>query len=146
MKDYLLLWAEDLSKARSLTLKSKITVVGERNQHLGPRMEFARVQVSAEPAPNFEVIDCVPANEEARKHGFLDWAVFGLLDVLLVTESYPLKDIRVTLERIELSAIDSSQMAFRNAGRDAGRQIIEALRQSRWDLTKGETEAGSRGR
>ncbi|HEV2208619.1 MAG TPA: hypothetical protein VG167_07575 [Verrucomicrobiae bacterium] len=128
MKDYLNLWSQELLKLGSLTLKSKLRVTGERNQHLGPRWDFARLQVSVEPASQFEVVDAVPANEEARREGYLDWAVFGLLDVLLVAESAPLKDIRITLESVEHHAADSSPMAFRHAGRDAGQKIIEHFR------------------
>jgi hypothetical protein len=128
MKDYLKLWPQGLLELTSLTLKSKVTVTGERNQHLGPRWDFAKVQVSIEPASQFEVVDAVAANEEARQEGYLDWAVFGLLDVLLVAESAPLKNIRITLESIETHAVDSSPMAFRHAGRDAGRKIIEHVR------------------
>ncbi len=128
MIDYLKLWADGLLTRRSLTLKSKITVVGERNQHLGPRFEFAKVQMSVEPASSFEVVDALPANEELRQLGYPDWAVFGLLDVLTTAESSPLTNIRVILEKAEHHPVDSSQMAFRQAGRDAGRKIIESLR------------------
>lgn len=127
MTDYLKLWADGLLKRRSLTLKSKITVVGERNQHLGPRFEFAKVQITVEPAPSFEVVDIVPGNEELRQLGYPDWAVFGLLDVLIVAESSPLTNIRVILEKVEHHPVDSSQMAFRQAGRDAGRKIMQAM-------------------
>jgi hypothetical protein len=128
MKDYLKLWPQELLKLGSLSLKSKVTVTGERDQHLGPRCDFAKVQVTVEPASRFEVIDAVPAKEEARQEGYLDWAVFGLLDVLLVAESAPLTNIRITLERVEHHPVDSSPMAFRHAGRDAGRKIIEHVR------------------
>ena len=130
MKDYLKLWADGLVKQKSLTWRSKITVTGERNQHLGPRWEFARLQVSVEPAPDFEVVDGIPADEEARQQGYFDWAIFGLLDVLMVAESTPLKNIRITLEKVEYHAVDSSPVAFRHAGRDAGRKIIESFRQT----------------
>lgn len=128
MKDYLNLWPQELLKLGSLTLKSKITVMGERDQHLGPRWEFAKVQISVEPASHFEVIDATTGSEGARQAGYLDWTVFGLLDVLMLAESAPLKNVRVTLEQVEHHAVDSSQMAFRQAGRDAGRKIIESLR------------------
>jgi hypothetical protein len=130
MKDYLKLWSDELLKRNSLALKSKITVTGERNQHLGPRWEFAKIQVSVEPALRLEVVDVLPNNEEARQLGYLDWSIFGLLDVLMVAESAPLKNIRITLEKAEHHAVDSSTMAFRHAGRDAGRRIIEIFRQS----------------
>lgn len=128
MKDYLKLWAEGLLGGSPLPIRSRITVTGERNQHLGPRWEFAKVRVSVEPAPSFEVVDAVPDNEELRQLGYLDWAVLGLLDVLMVAESAPLISLRVILMNAEHHRVDSSPMAFRHAGRDAGRQIIEALK------------------
>jgi hypothetical protein len=130
MKDYLKLWPEELLKLGSLTLKSRITATGERNQHLGPRWEFAKVQVSVEPAAKFEVFDNAVADEEARQKGYLDWTVFGLLDVLMVTESAPLRNVHIILDKVEHHAVDSTLMAFRHAGRDAGRKIMESVRQS----------------
>jgi len=129
MKNYPKLWADGLLASKPLPLNRRVTVIGERNQHLGPRWEFAKIEVSIEPAPSFEVVDAVEANEQLRQLGYLDWAVLGLLDVLMVAEAAPLSGVRVTLEKAEHHEIDSSQMAFRQAGRDAGRKIIEALRQ-----------------
>ena len=128
MKDYLKLWAEGLLREKPLSLKSRLSVTGERNQHLGPRWEFAKVQVSLEPAASFEVVEAVPPSDELRQYGYLDWAVLGLLDVLMVAESAPLSGVRVILEKAEYHPVDSSPMAFRQAGRDAGRKIIAALR------------------
>jgi hypothetical protein len=128
MKDYLKLWQQDMLKANSLTLKSKITIVGERNEHIGPRWEIARIQITVEPASDFEVVDVYPDNQEARQEGFLDWAVFGLLDVIMLTWSTPLRNIRVTLEKAEVDAINSSRMAFRHAGRDAGRKLLQIVK------------------
>jgi hypothetical protein len=130
MNEYLKLWADGLLKRASITLESRITVVGERNQHLGPRCEFAKIQVSVEPASGFEVVDLVPVNEELRQLGYPDWAVFGLLDVLMVAESAPITNVRVTLEKAEFHPIDSSAMAFRQAGRDAARRILKALKEN----------------
>jgi hypothetical protein len=127
MSDYLKLWADELLKRSSFTPKSKIAVVGERNQHLGPRFEFAKVQLSVEPASRFEVVDAVVPNEELRQLGYPDWVVFGLLDVLMVAKSAPLTNVRVVLEKVEHHPVDSSPMAFRHAGRDAGHKIIEAM-------------------
>lgn len=128
MKDYLKLWQQELVKLTSLKLKSRVTIIGERNKHLGPRWEFARIQITIEPAPNLEVIDLCPDNEEARLEGFLDWVVFGLLDVVMLTESAPLKDIRIILEKAEIDAVNSSCMAFRHAGRDAGRKLLQVVK------------------
>jgi hypothetical protein len=128
MKNYLNLWQQELLKLNSLTLKSKVTVIGERNKHLGPRWEIAKIQITVEPAPGFEVVDVYPDNQEARQEGYLDWVVFGLLDVLMLSESAPLKNIRIILEKAELDAVNSSCMAFRHAGRDAGRKLLQIVK------------------
>jgi len=128
MNDHLKSWLESFLKLGSLALKSKITVVGDRNQHVGPRWESAKVQFTLEPASRFEVIDATSTDEQTRKAGYVDWAIFGLLDILLVAEYAPITKVRITIDRIEPHPIDSSQMAFRQAGRDAGRKIIEARR------------------
>lgn len=117
-------------KPNSLTLKSKVTIVGERNEHIGPRWEIARISITVEPAPDFEVVDLYPDNQEARQEGYLDWAVFGLLDVIMLTWSTPLRNIRVTLEKVEVDAINSSRMAFRHAGRDAGHKLLQIVKGS----------------
>jgi hypothetical protein len=128
MKDYLNLWQQELLKLNSLTLKAKVTVIGERNKHFGPRWEMARIQITVEPAPNFEVHDEYPGNQEARQEGYLDWAIFGLLDVLMLAESAPLKNIRVILEKAELDPVNSSCTAFRHAGRDAGHKLLQIVK------------------
>lgn len=134
MKDYIKLWQQELLKPNSLILKSKVTVIGERNEHIGPRCEVARIHVSVEPAPSLEVIDIFPGNEEARKEGYLDWAVFGLLDVVMLTWSTPLRNIRVILEKAEVDAINSSCMAFRHAGRDAGRKLLQIVKDNAFHI------------
>jgi len=72
MRDYLKIWAEELLKRKPIRLKSRILVTGERNQHLGPRFEYAKIQISVEPSATFEVVDKIPANEELQKLGYLD--------------------------------------------------------------------------
>lgn len=128
MKDYLKTWFEELQKRKSLSLRSKITITGERNQHLGPRFEFAKIQVTVEPWTSFDVVNAVSGCEEFHKQNYFDSALFGLLDVLLTYESAPLKDVRITIEKAEIHPVDSSQMAFRQAGRDAGRKIIDSCK------------------
>lgn len=128
MKDYLNLWQQELLKLHSLTLKSRVTVSGERKKNLGPRWEIARIQITVEPAPGFEVVDGYPDNQEARQEGYLDWVVFGLLDVLMLAEPTPLKNIRIILEKAELDPVNSSCMAFRHAGRDAGLKLLQIVK------------------
>jgi hypothetical protein len=131
MKDYMTLWTEGLPKRSSLTLKAAINVTGERDKHLGPRCEFAKVKLSIQPASTFEVVDSMPEDQELRKLGYPDWAIFGLLDVLMFADPSPLHKIRVVLEKAEYHRVDSSPIAFLHAGRDAGRKIIESLKEAR---------------
>jgi hypothetical protein len=53
--------------------------------------------------------------------------ILGLLDALINADVRPLRKICVTLEHVWYHEADSTQTAFRNAGRDAGRKIIEAI-------------------
>lgn len=127
MDRYIKMWAEGMQARSSAVISSKIQVTGERNQSLGPRFQFARVQVSVEPAPEFEVVDRTPVSKELRELDFPDWFVFGMLDVLLSAEPHPLHKIRVTLVAVEFDPIDTSAAAFRHAGRDAARKVMNTL-------------------
>ena len=129
MKDYLRLWAEGLPNQPSRPLSAPITVVGKRMKPLGPRSEFAKVKLTARPSDSFEVIDRVAEKNELEKLGvgWPDSAIFGLLDVLMFTKSGPLYKVAIALEEVWYHEVDSSWRAFRLAGRDAGRQIVEAI-------------------
>jgi hypothetical protein len=130
MKDYLGLWNKKLLEQCSFSVDRSVTVVGERDQHLGPRWEKAKVQVTVEPSMVFEVVNAVHDDKELQKFGYPDWVVFGLLDVLMVAFSAPVRNVRIILEKAEYDPVLSSAMAFRQAGRDAGRKIIQALNKS----------------
>jgi Elongation factor G, domain IV len=73
--------------------------------------------------------------EESRQlieNGFLDYLVFGLLDVLMAEWAhYPLLNIRVRIVGVQIDRIRSSKMAFRRAAREAARQLIELVRNDR---------------
>jgi len=125
---YLAEWAESFARLGSLELPSAICVTGERNQHLGPSWQYARVHLTAYPASALTIIDEVPRNEEFLACGYPEWAIFGLLDVLLGAQTVPLYNVRIVLEKVDYDPIQSSPVAFRFAGRDAGRLIIESLR------------------
>lgn len=126
-QDFLRMWAEGLLSARPFSVTESMTVVGERNAHLGPRLEYASVQVSVEPSTQFEVTDIAKASEEIRRLGYPESVILGILDVLMVSLASPIRNIRIVLDEPKYDAIDSSPMAFRQAGRDAGRKIIEAM-------------------
>ena len=138
MKDYIALWLEglpgrleELPGLRSKALDLSVSVTGIYDRHLGPTWPYAAITLRVEPASSFEVVNDIPEDEEFQKEGYLDWAIFGLLDVLMFVEGSPMHEIRVTLEGAEYSRVDSSQMAFHQAGRDAGRRVIESLMEKR---------------
>jgi hypothetical protein len=131
MKDYLTVWAEGQPNERSRILASPLTVVGEWTH--GPKSEFAKVQITLHPSAAFEVVDAVAERRELESLnvGWPDPFVFGLLDELMNAEGGPLRDVRVTLEHAWYHELDSTVSAFRKAGRDAGRKIIQAADENR---------------
>jgi translation elongation factor EF-G len=132
MNSYLDLWIAGLLRRDSARLKQGITVVGHREKHFGPRSEFARVVMTVNPADKFDVVDNVHCREELESLG-IAWpmcVVFGLLDVVMFAEFGPLYKIRITLDDAAYHDVDSSENAFREAGRDAGRNVIEVAKRS----------------
>jgi translation elongation factor EF-G len=129
MNDHLSLWAEGLPNQPSRLLSRPITVLGKHVRQLGPRGEFAKVRLTVHPSDLFEVIDRVAESSALEKLGvgWPDCAIFGLLDVLMFAEFGPIYKVRVVLEEVWYHEVDSSWQAFRHAGRDAGRKIVEAV-------------------
>jgi len=129
MKDYLSLWAEGLPNQQSRRFAAPITVIGERIKQLGARCEFAKVELTVHPSESFEVIDRVAERSELEKLGveWPDCAIFGLLDVLMVTELGPLYKVCVVLEKVWYHEVDSTYQAFRHAGSAAGQKIVESI-------------------
>jgi hypothetical protein len=130
MKDYLTEWAKNVLGARSMTLKRSMEVEGVRDKHLGPRWEKARIKILVKPCDDFLVTtDALVNKSEMDSAGFVDWAVMGLLDVWLVSETYSLKNIRVDFLEAEIDPMHSCQNAFRHAGRDAARTVLEMMKE-----------------
>jgi hypothetical protein len=128
--NYLDLWIANLRQRRSVHLTQAITIVGHREKHLGPRSEFARVTLTLGPAEELDVVDNVPCRKELEALG-VAWpqcVVFGLLDITMFAEFGPLYKMRVTLNNAAYHEVDSCENAFREAGRDAGRNILEVVK------------------
>lgn len=131
--DYLDLWFANQPRPDSMRLARGITVVGHREKPLGPRSEFARVEITVEPAEELSVVDNVPCRKELEALGVAwpQYFVFGILDILMFAEFGPLYKIRINLDDAAYHDVDSSANAFREAGRDAGRNIIETAKRDR---------------
>jgi translation elongation factor EF-G len=57
--------------------------------------------------------------------------VSGLLDIVMFVDFGPLYKIRVTMDDAAYHEVDSSENGFREAGRDAGRNLVEIPRSDR---------------
>lgn len=131
--NYLDLWIANLRRRRSVSLAQAITVVGNRRKPLGPRSEFAKVVMTIAPADELDVVDNVPCRKELEALG-VAWpqcVVLGLLDVVMFAEFGPLYKIRITLDDAAYHEVDTSENAFREAGRDAGCNAIETVKRDR---------------
>ena len=88
---------------------------------LGPRLEYAGVSISVQPAAEFAAN--VAASASAVNEAFARAAVLGMLDVFMMAEP-PLRNVRVEIEALEVDPVNSSAMAFRHAGQDAARKVL----------------------
>jgi len=89
--------------------------------------------MTTSPAEELDVVDNVPCRKELEALGVRMAPVcrFGLLDVLMFAEFGSLYKIRITLDDAAYHEVDSSESAFREAGRDAGRNVIETVTRDR---------------
>lgn len=127
MKTYFEQWFNNLMSRRSEVISISGTVVGLQNRHLGPRTDYAKLAITYEPWDSF-LIDCTAPNiEELRANAYLDYAVFGVLDVLLTAQSYPIRNIHLTIKEADIHPVHANQLAFRWAGRDAARKLLDVL-------------------
>lgn len=121
-------WSADVLTRASRVLTRPVEVEGERKAHLGPRLEVARVRLLVEPAEAFEVsIEAPGLDAILGGASFARAAVLGFLDVVLLAEPQPLRKIRVRVLEVRIDPVSSSAMAFRRAGRVAGKRLLESL-------------------
>lgn len=126
--NYLDTWAANVINRPSASLKRAVDIEGLRDAHLGPRWEYAKVRMRVEPSEVLAVQFDLK-NPSLELSSYLHAAILGLLDVALVAESSPLYNIRVTVFEAEVHEVDSSERAFRMAGRDAGHKLLKASRE-----------------
>jgi len=125
--NYIAKWYDNILRRSSVSLSRAVRVEGLREEHLGPRFDFAKIDVLVEPAASFDVRFGPDVDQSDTTRMFLEAAVFGLLDILLVSGRHPLRNVCITLTRCEIDPIDSCQMAFYHAGRDAGKKIVSEI-------------------
>ena len=121
-------WINNLQTRRSAPLSNSGSVEGIRDEHLGPRCERAKITVAYEPSESFNVVCTASECAELEANGYLDFVIFGLLDVLMTTGVYPLRNIKINITKADIDPIHSSQMAFRWAGRKAADNLLADIR------------------
>ena len=128
MKSYLERWTSDIASRQPVSVAVSGRVEGVRDKTLGPRSDYARIVVAFEPSKSL-IIECSASNRrELESDDYLDYAVFGLLDILMTATAYPVRNIRLNIVEAEIHPIHANKLAFRWAGRDAGRRILELPR------------------
>ncbi|MFA5259998.1 MAG: hypothetical protein WC450_02075 [Candidatus Omnitrophota bacterium] len=125
--EYLEKWIQNLLEQPSLDIDQSYKVKGECKKHLGPRLEYATIDITVEPASSFSVE--ISQNLFSLNHAsaFIESAVYGILDVIMCANIIPFKNVKIVIRKIDIDEIDSNKTAFRKAGRDAGWKIIELI-------------------
>jgi translation elongation factor EF-G len=137
--DHLSYWAEEIMTRTPARLEGSHRLTGEYGPTTGPRQQYAKVEFLVEPTEEFEVFTAIEGIEEDGfwENNHPDWAVLGLLDVVLVAWPKPLRSVKITVTDASYHPLWSSRMAFRMAGREAGRKLVE-LEEKKWSARKAE--------
>lgn len=125
--NYIDLWQKSFLTWSTIKLPGPLRVRGVRDAHLGPRWERAAVEFVLEPATDLTVVIDIENVDKDPDQKYVEAAIFGLFDVLMVSGPCPVRGVRVRVVDLEIDPIESSQMAFRQAGRDAGRRALQHL-------------------
>ena len=139
MDDIIQRWAADLP-AYARTIPTPMTVTGVCDKPSDPPWK-AEASATLEPSERFEVIDQVAPSDDLKSVKFPESFVFGLLDALVTCPGRPILKVKITLTRAVYDPIESTVLAFRVAGKDAGRQVCAAVeeaerqRKERWRET-----------
>src|SRR5262245_23832289 len=120
-------WLDDIASRPSVTWKWARSARGECRRHTGPSIWFAGVQLELTPSDEFVVDDKLESKvrEYAQKTGWYDQIVFGVYDVLMIQTITPFRNFKLSILAIDFNHIESNAIAFRLAGRDAAKKLIE---------------------
>ncbi len=127
MKNYPSMWLENILQRQYYELKNRISIIGLEDKILGPMRSKAKIKMTVERSDEFEIVDKVPINKDLIGIGFPECVIFGLLDVLLVDDKITISKMKIILEEVEFDEINSSNMAFRKAARNAGLKILDEM-------------------
>ena len=129
MTDYIQHWVDTLRERHRATVPARIEVVGQVNNHGDPNWTKVVARIVVESADAFEVVDEVPNRDGLSGFPYADRIVTGLLSILMTAHYSPILNVRVTLKELKIDPIEASLAHFEMAGRDAGRKIVQAMKQ-----------------
>ena len=102
------------------------TLYGECNK---PGLRIAGVEFKIQAAESFTVRNEVEVTDELRGLRFPEFAIFGFLDVAMVSGIVGSGKLQLTVTKAVVHPVDTSAMAFRAAGNDAGQKLLAILKQ-----------------
>ena len=120
-------WFESLLGKTGRKLNRNISASGECRKHTGPSIWFAAVTIDFSPNDKFEVGDRLKPEiaKLTQDRGWYDYIVFGVLDVFLVSSTTPIRDFKLIIHEIDFNDIESNQIAFRLAARNAASKALD---------------------
>lgn len=121
-------WFHNIESQANMEWKKTITVTGECRRHTGPSIWFAYLEVEFSPGSQFNIYTnrLKPEIERlVQERDWLEYMVFGFLDVMLTTAPIPIYNFKATINQIGFNEIESNQMAFRLAARNAASKALD---------------------
>jgi len=117
-------WLDRKLRTRRRRLCELARATGEFRRHVGGRILFGQVTLSAVPAHEFLYASRVtwPICEHVQLYE--DCVLDGILDVLMVQHTYPVLAVAVTLEEIVWHEVDFCALAYGMAARQAIEHIL----------------------
>ncbi len=118
-----------------IELSAQIKVRGVCNKHLGPMWARAAATLIVEPAETFAIDGVGPEDSSLERDVYGRSFALGVVEMLKADGSLALGRVRLTVSELEIDPVESSPNAFRQAGREAGRQAAAEWRASAHEST-----------
>lgn len=122
-------WFQSLIARSYAEVKDTVQATGVCKKHTGGMVLYASVNLSVGPGKGIEYCDLL--NEAVRtkmtSEGWYRQILYGVLDVFLTHSATPISSFILTIEGVDYHEIDSNELAFRLAGRDAARKCLNVM-------------------
>lgn len=141
VEDYLAAWSANIIGRTPLRLRVPVWANEEYRRRTTDE-NYAGITVIAEPSDVFAVSIELRPSVLQQMHGppqstvvnmaavsdegetFLGEVIFGILDILVTADRYPLLGLRLRLVAASIHPAQSTPSAFRMVGRQVGRRIV----------------------